>query len=110
MVFDCRDPNALGRWWAAFTGGEVTIDEDNAWTVVRTTGPIGMLAFQKVPEGKVVKNRLHLDLYTSDVDGTVARAQAEGAKHLWDSTDPEDVFVTMADPEGNEFCVCLLED
>ncbi len=70
-----------------------------------TRGHAPRIAFQRVPEGKVVKNRVHLDFEAEDEEATAAQIQALGARFLWRSSNPEDPFVTLADPEGNEFCV-----
>jgi len=65
------------------------------------------LLFQRVPEGKTAKNRMHLDLHVGDKDreAEVARLEALGAKILYEQDQPIGVWTTMADPEGNEFCV-----
>ncbi|MER7171223.1 VOC family protein [Streptomyces mesophilus] len=66
------------------------------------------LLFQRVPEKKTVKNRLHLDVHTAegrDRDEEVARLEALGARELYRIKEPIGEWVTMADPEGNEFCV-----
>lgn len=66
------------------------------------------LVLQKVPEPKRVKNRMHIDLVHDDVETEVARLERLGAKRLHEATRSfGDVrWVTMADPEDNEFCVC----
>jgi hypothetical protein len=63
--------------------------------------------FQLVPEPKTEKNRMHLDLRigTDDVQSTVASLVARGAKVLHDGRQGPHAWVTLADPEGNEFCV-----
>jgi hypothetical protein len=63
--------------------------------------------FQLVPEAKTVKNRMHLDLRigTDDVESTVEKLIARGATRLHDGRQGPHTWVTMADPEGNEFCV-----
>jgi len=61
-----------------------------------------------VPETKSVKNRVHLDIYfdTDDHDAEVRRLIDLGANHLWDGKQgPVHTWITLADPEGNEFCV-----
>ncbi|MFI6286808.1 VOC family protein [Streptomyces sp. NPDC051018] len=65
------------------------------------------LLFQRVPEGKTTKNRLHLDLHvgTEQRAAEVARLEALGATVLYHQDQPIGVWTTMADPEGNEFCV-----
>jgi hypothetical protein len=65
------------------------------------------LFFQKVPEGKTAKNRVHLDLHVGAdrYEEEVARLEALGAQKLWFSDDRGGSCWTMADVEGNEFCV-----
>ncbi|MEJ7719886.1 MAG: VOC family protein [Ilumatobacteraceae bacterium] len=65
------------------------------------------LLFQHVPETKTVKNRVHLDLHVGDDerDGAIARAIELGATKLWDGRQGPQTWVTLADPEGNEFCI-----
>ncbi|MGI5402214.1 VOC family protein [Streptomyces sp. CA-135486] len=65
------------------------------------------LLFQRVPEKKTTKNRIHLDVHVGP-DGReaeVARLEGLGARVLYDVNEPTGVWTTMADPEGNEFCV-----
>jgi predicted enzyme related to lactoylglutathione lyase len=105
VVIDCADPRSLARFWAAATGYGVHSDEDD-WASVLGEGDRGIrIGFQKVPEGKVVKNRVHVDLGAPDEEAEATRIEALGATRLWVSDDPEDPFVVLADPEGNEFCV-----
>ena len=73
-------------------------------------GPEGgrpRVLFQLVPEGKTVKNRMHFDVRTGDdpMEEVVQRLAAKGATELWREQQGPSVWVTMADPEGNEFCV-----
>lgn len=64
------------------------------------------LAFQQVPEGKTVKNRLHLDIEVDDIDAERARLTAEGAVVVADMhTATHGRFQVMLDLEGNEFCL-----
>jgi len=106
VVFDCADPASLAAFWAAVTGYEARPEDDDSWRTLR--GPDGRpnIGFQKVPEPKRVKNRVHLDLYAADEEAAAARIEALGATRLYVSENPDDIFVTLADPEGNEFCVC----
>jgi predicted enzyme related to lactoylglutathione lyase len=108
VVIDCADPPSLARFWAAATGYALQSD-DEAWTSVLGEGERGIrIGFQKVPEDKVVKNRVHIDLGAADIEAEASRIEALGARRLWASEDPEDPFIVLADPEGNEFCVVLL--
>ena len=70
-------------------------------------GQGGRVLFQKVPEPKTVKNRVHLDLHVGADRraGVVDALLAAGATKLWDGAQGGSTWVTMADPEGNEFCV-----
>ncbi len=63
--------------------------------------------FQRVPESKTVKNRLHLDLRVGadDAEKVVTELTARGASYLHTASQGPHSWVTMADPEGNEFCV-----
>ena len=64
------------------------------------------LLFQQVPEGKQVKNRIHLDVVAGDDrESVIARCIELGATKLWDGEQGPHTWVTLADPEGNEFCV-----
>ncbi|MGW0735913.1 VOC family protein [Streptomyces sp. NPDC002851] len=65
------------------------------------------LLFQRVPEKKTVKNRLHMDLHADPEqrDAEVTRLEELGATVLYRVDEPAGQWVTMADPEGNEFCV-----
>ena len=105
IVFDCHDPTRLASFWAAALGYAVNADDpDHAWAYdPRRTKPY--LLFNKVPEPKVVKNRMHLDLDTDDVDAEIARLEALGARKLQFVNEGERPWWIMADPEGNEFCV-----
>jgi predicted enzyme related to lactoylglutathione lyase len=105
VVIDCADPRSLARFWAAATGYELKSDGDD-WASVLGEGDRGIrIGFQKVPEDKVAKNRVHVDLGSPDEEAEATRIEALGATRLWVSDDPEDPFVVLADPEGNEFCV-----
>jgi hypothetical protein len=82
-------------------GGEVTVDDDGD---VRLDGGPVSLIFLHVPEPKIVKNRVHLDLRVTDYDDAVARALALGAAPA-DEIYRGTRWRVLRDPEGNEFCV-----
>ena len=116
LAIDCADPQALAGFWCAVLDYEV-LDEDlddGIVTIGSPGAPVDrpgqappMLTFARVPEGKTVKNRLHLDLRAADRDqaGEVRRLLELGARHA-DVGQGDDVsWVVLADPEGNEFCV-----
>jgi len=109
LTFDCADARALASFWQVITGWNLYYDDDPE-VVLAPSFPhddTGML-FIPVPEGKTAKNRLHLDLSPEQEtrDELVERAVAAGASVIGDHrTDDGLGWVTLADPEGNEFCV-----
>ncbi|WP_327358174.1 VOC family protein [Streptomyces sp. NBC_01304] len=103
IVFDCADPAKLVRFWAALLGG-TPVDRSADWSYVDVEG-FTRLAFQRVPEGKTVKNRVHLDLDAGDIAAAGAEAVALGAELTGGVvTDAQGSFQVLRDPEGNEFC------
>jgi predicted enzyme related to lactoylglutathione lyase len=121
VTFDCAEPKRLAEFWAASLGWEVgDVDDEGGRAVLGASSgdayvsPAGTtedtpwqgLYFQKVPEGKVVKNRVHLDLRPLDsMAAEVERSVGLGAT-IQGRVDAEDSFWTvMLDPEGNEFCI-----
>ncbi|HEY2959848.1 MAG TPA: VOC family protein [Actinomycetota bacterium] len=109
VVVDAADPAALARWWAGALGWAVTAVEPEE-VVVEPPEPDGVgvpLVFVPVPDPKVGKNRVHLDLRSASADdqaARVARLTGLGARPA-DIGQGEVPWVVLADPEGNEFCV-----
>ena len=109
ITFDCADPRALARFWGQVTGWPV-IEEPEPGYADSAVGNPGedrpRLYFVKVPEGKTVKNRVHLDVMPTDgtQDEEIARLTGLGATIVMDRR-PEFGWVLLADPEGNEFDV-----
>jgi predicted enzyme related to lactoylglutathione lyase len=102
LVLDCSDPPALAAWWGRLLGGAVTVDSDGDATLLTEDGLV--VDFLKVPEPKSVKNRLHIDLRTTDVAAATEQVLALGASRA------DDVYAggswqVLRDPEGNEFCL-----
>ena len=90
----------IAAWWAEVLGAHLVDDERGYSYVDRVPGaPYDSLDFAPVPEPKTVKNRVHLDVTTADVDDLVAA----GATVLR-AQDDEIGWAVMADPDGNEFC------
>ena len=104
VVIDCAEPRRLAEFWMAFTGFEVSHAGDD-WFSIRAPDGSARIGFQQVPEDKVVKNRVHIDFAAKDEETTAKRIEDLGATRRWVSDDPQDPFVVLADPEGNEFCV-----
>jgi Glyoxalase-like domain len=103
VVFDAADPVRLGQFWRSLLGGELGRDQQG---VVSLRGGRVRLDFAGVPEGKQVKNRLHLDLHVPPEakEQAIANALRLGASRANDIYDG-DLWQVMRDPEGNEFCV-----
>src|SRR5918992_1089403 len=112
LAIDCADPHGLARFWCAVLGYEVQDEDDGIVTIGSPVVPEGKdrrgpvppaLTFARVPEGKTVKNRLHLDVNPSDrdQDEEVRRLLDLGARHA-DVGQGDESWVVLADPEGNE--------
>ena len=117
---DCTDPGGLSGFWCAALGYTVLEATDGLVEVgpergsnaelleaVRRAPVAPSMFFALVPEGKTVKNRLHLDLSPIDCTQTeeVARLELLGARRADVGQTGAESWVVMADPEGNEFCV-----
>ena len=137
IVIDAADPHPLADWWADVLGWEVEpsdedfirkmidqgfVSEDETTTyrgvlVWRSAAAINhpdgrdsgrpRILFEKVPEAKTVKNRVHLDLRprSADPEQQITELLAKGATLLWRGSEGPATWATLADPEGNEFCV-----
>ncbi|MZD09581.1 VOC family protein [Streptomyces sp. SID5785] len=108
VAIDCADPYALARFWSAVTGCPPDPEDgpDARETRVQLTeGPA--LYFNRVPEPKTGKNRVHLCLRPDTTrDAEVGRLLALGATLVADRRAPDGTgWAVLADPEGNEFCV-----
>jgi hypothetical protein len=112
ITFDCSDPYALAGFWSQVTGFPEDPDngnepDDPEALLVAPDGQLNLL-FIAVPEGKTVKNRVHLDVMPTDRtrDEEVDRLVALGAALVDDRRRPDGTgWAVLADPEGNEFCV-----
>jgi predicted enzyme related to lactoylglutathione lyase len=105
ITVDTTDAESLGRWWAEQTGAEVVQTNDGWFVVLRGGGLPVMLAFQKVEQPTPGKNKLHLDLAAGELDAEVDRLVAAGASLVARRGDESFRWVTLADPQGNEFDV-----
>lgn len=106
LTIDAHDPGALAQFWADVLAGECTEDDPGEFVVAPADGAAGpQLLFLSVPDDKVVKNRLHLDLRPDDQAAEVARLEGLGARRVSVGQDDDVSWRVLADPEGNEFCV-----
>ena len=103
VIVDAADPAALGRWWAPALGGDV-VDDGEEFEIRPSADRLPGLLFVRVDDPKVVKNRLHLDFRPDDQAVEVARLLELGARQV-DVGQGSVSWVTLADPEDNEFCV-----
>ena len=111
-TFDCRDAYALSTWWKQVLGytdipGDPNEPGDDECIIVDPVSGHRLL-FIEVPEGKGIKNRVHLDLMATDCwrDQEVDRVVGVGATIVADRRRPDGSgWVTLEDPEGNEFCI-----
>lgn len=110
ISFDCADAFTIATFWSQLLGRPLAADDlpgDPEILVVGQHGAPGIL-FLQVPEGKTVKNRVHLDLQPAERtrDQEVERAVGLGATVFADHRrDDGTGFVVLTDPEGNEFCI-----
>jgi len=135
VTFDAADPGALAAFWAQVLGyivqpppegfdswddwaREQGIPQDH-WNdnsaIVDPDGDGPRIFFQRVPEGKTAKNRVHLDVRAAPgLDDNARRERLErecerllalGATKLYELDERGQFWITMADPEGNEFCL-----
>jgi hypothetical protein len=112
LTIDAHDPYALSRWWSQVLDFHEDPDDPNLpeheeCMIFSPDGALKLL-FIAVPDEKVVKNRLHLDLRpTDDVrDRELERLLSHGATQVADRRTPDGLgWVVLADPEGNEFCI-----
>lgn len=110
ITFDTTgDPYQLAQFWSTVVGRPMRVeDQPGDPEAALTAAGEPALLFIRVPEGKAVKNRVHLDLQPHDRtrDEEVDRLIAIGAKLFEDHRRPDGTgWVTLTDPEGNEFCV-----
>jgi hypothetical protein len=106
LVLDCEDPVALADFWAEALHYE-KVGFKEPYFLLRATEPAyPPLLLQRVPEVKAAKNRMHLDVKVADVEAEASRLEALGAKRIHEKNELGMHWITMNDPEGNEFCVC----
>jgi hypothetical protein len=115
VTFDCAEPERVAQFWCAVLG--YVVEEDFAAAIRDPTGAGPRLYFQRVPEGKVVKNRVHLDVRVGTglvgqerldaLESECARLEELGAVRgqLLVADEENESCQVMQDIEGNEFCL-----
>ena len=123
VTFDCANPRAVAEFWKqvleyvdppvppgfeswdAFDASLPTNVQGSIWACQDPEGIGPRLFFQRVPEPKTVKNRVHVDLEAPDRRAEIARLVALGAEEVGDQEEWGFAWTVLRDPEGNEFCV-----
>ena len=107
VVIDTTDPERLASFWMAVLGSEITERVDDDYLLLGTPPSGGpALAFQRVPEARLEKNRIHLDLVVADTEQATSKIEAWGGSQL--SAERESAghhWRVMLDPDGNQFCI-----
>jgi predicted enzyme related to lactoylglutathione lyase len=108
---DCADPEVLASFWSEVLGAQIDSpplgNPPHYVGLVPHTPDEPVLSFQRVPETKTTKNRLHFDISVDDVEAATVRIEALGGRrlHTRDFNEYGFNWRVMADPEGNEFCL-----
>ncbi len=107
VVINCANLEQMTAFWSAaldFRVGPVSPAGD-----FRTlAGDLLQLSLQVAQTPVIARDQMHLDLYTREQSEEVSRLLALGATFVRHNEDPDDNYVVLTDPEGNEFCVCAL--
>ncbi|WP_460402151.1 VOC family protein [Actinophytocola sediminis] len=107
VTIDCAEPRTLAEFWLKALDLHIAFDADGEYVQLSSAAEPARpaIALQRVPEAKAGKNRVHVDLATTDREGEVERLVALGAVRGADHSVPGLEWTVLADPEGNEFCV-----
>lgn len=97
---DTDDAHRLARWWAEVLGAQLGREDTFSYVEEIDNAPFESVVFAPVPEEKIVKNRVHIDVTTDDVAGLLAA----GAVMLRPKGEGGIGWTVMTDPAGNEFC------
>jgi catechol 2,3-dioxygenase-like lactoylglutathione lyase family enzyme len=103
-VINCADIEAMTRFWSQALSLVPSSADADRFRVLR--GEHVSLSLQLADTPVSARDQMHLDLYTDDQAAEVQRLGRLGATFVRHNLDPEDDYVVMTDPEGNEFCVC----
>lgn len=107
ICIDVVDPAPVAAFWTSLLGYTTSDGPADRWVHLAPPSGLPVLNLQKVPEAKATKNRLHFDVYVDDPQAWIRRATELGATTVRLHDAPEDWFMVMLDPGGNEFCICL---
>ena len=107
LTLDVADLDRQTAFWCAAFGYEHKGGMGQYHVLLDATGTLPKLLLQRVEEPKTAKNRLHLDFHVTDVEAHATRAEALGATRIGRTNEFGTHWVTLLDPEGNEFCFVL---
>ncbi|MEE9415250.1 MAG: VOC family protein [Acidimicrobiales bacterium] len=110
ITFDCHDARKVAEFWSAAFDQPIDLEPPASqfFASIGRSNPDGsgpQMMFINVSESKAIKNRVHLDLQADDRAAEVERLTSLGATHIHDKEEWGMSWTTLADPEGNEFCV-----
>jgi rhodanese-related sulfurtransferase len=106
IVIDCVAPERLADFWAAALGYDKVGWFDPYFLLVSPVAGLPAVVLQQVPEPKTTKTRVHFDIRTDNIDSEAQRLERLGATRVDVGQTGGEAWIPMADPEGNEFCVC----
>jgi predicted enzyme related to lactoylglutathione lyase len=104
ITIDCADAEQVAGFWSSVLEERVDAGASPDFATI-TSRTSASWMFVKVPESKQVKNRVHVDLATADLDAELERLAGLGATRIADLDEGGTRWTTLADPEGNEFDV-----
>ena len=108
-VINCADITLMTSFWSqALDLAPLSAAEDDDFRVLR--GEHGSISLQLSRTAPTARDQMHLDLYSDDQTAEVKRLVGLGARIVRHHRHPDDDYVVMTDPEGNEFCVCASPD
>jgi predicted enzyme related to lactoylglutathione lyase len=107
VVVDAEDPGRLAAFWSRATGYTIVHAGDPYTVLASASADRPEIVLQRVPEKKSGKNRVHMDLMVDDLDESVGRLEALGARRVSEEAHLYEThrWHVLRDPEGNEFCV-----
>ena len=109
VTIDCANALLVGQFWSGVLNRPLDSEPMPPSPFFASIGMVDPSAngfmFIQVSEGKTAKNRVHLDFGSDDIPAEVARVISLGATHIHDKAEYGMTWTTLADPEGNEFCI-----
>jgi predicted enzyme related to lactoylglutathione lyase len=106
IVIDCADPEELAGFWAEALGYHRAGLFEPYYVLLPPVREHPPVILQRVPEPKTAKARIHFDIRVDDIEAEARRLERIGARRIDIGQGDDPGWIAMADPEGNEFCVC----